>query len=117
MTDSSNNPITSFTNLRFAIYNSISATGSALQWQEVDGITPDSNGVFSVLLGNSTSIPQSLFANNQNLFLGISVGQTPELTPRQQLAAVAYATNAETLQSLPPITSGGAGTTNVFLAF
>ncbi|HYK08270.1 MAG TPA: site-specific integrase, partial [Candidatus Eisenbacteria bacterium] len=66
LTDSSNNPITSTTNLRFAIYNALSASGSALLWQEVDGITPDTNGVFSVLLGNSTSIPQSLFANNTN---------------------------------------------------
>ncbi|HEX8931822.1 MAG TPA: site-specific integrase, partial [Patescibacteria group bacterium] len=115
LTDANNNPIVSATNLRFAIYNSISSTGSALLWEEVDRVQPDANGVFSVLLGNSTTIPQSLFANNSSLFLGIAVGQTPELTPRQQLATVAYATNAETLQGLPPITNTG-NTTNVVLA-
>src|SRR5581483_5471493 len=61
LTDANNNPITSATNLRFAIYNDLTATGSALQWQEVDSVTPDANGVFSVLLGNGTTIPQSLF--------------------------------------------------------
>ncbi len=116
LTDSQNSPITASTNLRFAIYSDPSSSASALLWQEVNGVTPDNNGVFSILLGRGTTIPQSLFANNQNLYLGITVGSTPELTPRQQLATVAYATNSETLQGMPPITQSGAGTTNVILA-
>jgi site-specific recombinase XerD len=116
LTDASNNAITSSTHLRFGIYTDAASTGSALLWQEVDSVTPDANGVFSVLLGKNSPIQQALFANNQNLFLGITVEQTPELTPRQQLATVAYATNAETLQGLPPITQSGAGTNNVVLA-
>ncbi len=116
LTDSSNNPITTSSNLRFAIYTDATSTGSAQLWQELDNVTPDANGVFSVLLGKNSSIQQSLFANNANLYLGITVEQTPELTPRQQLATVAYATNAETLQGLPPITQSGAGTSNVVLA-
>ncbi len=116
LSDTSDAPITASTNLRFAIYSDSTATGGALLWQEVNGVTPDKNGVFSILLGKGTTIPQSLFANNQNLFLGIAVNQTAELTPRQQLATVAYATNAETLQGLPPITQSGAGTNNVILA-
>ncbi|MBI1982383.1 MAG: site-specific integrase, partial [Candidatus Levybacteria bacterium] len=116
LTDSVDNPIVSQTALRMAIYNSETATSSALLWQETVTVTPDLDGIFSTLLGNNTKIPQSLFADNASLFLGVTVGATPELTPRQQLATVAYATNAELLQGLPPITQSGAGTKNVVLA-
>jgi len=85
-------------------------------WQEVDNITPDQDGIFNILLGNNTPIPSTLFTQNSALWLGVTVGTTAELTPRQQLATVAYATNAETLQGLVPITAVGAGQTNVVLA-
>ncbi|HEV2339978.1 MAG TPA: site-specific integrase [Patescibacteria group bacterium] len=131
LTDQNNNAITINSNLRFAIYNDTSATGSGhILWQEVDKVTPDSDGVFSVLLGNGSScgadptvvatgpcqIPSTLFTQNATLYLGVTIEATSELTPRQQLATVAYATNAETLQGLPPITAAGAGTNNVVLA-
>src|SRR3989344_4341327 len=117
LTDSNDNPITSTTHIRFAIYNDLSASGAALLWQEVVyGINPDTDGIFNSILGNNTTIPSTLFSENSALYLGVTIEATPELTPRQQLATVAYATNAETLQGLPPITAGGAGTSNVVLA-
>ena len=100
-------------------------------WEEVDYVTPDQNGIFNVILGNgsacgagiptpqlatgSCQIPRDLFTQYNALWLGVTVGNTPELTPRQQLATVAYATNAETLQGLQPITSTTSAT-NVVLA-
>ncbi len=116
LTDNFDNPITNATALRFAIYDSLTGTGSALKWQEVDTVTPDSDGIFNVLLGNNSSLTQDLFANHAGLWLGVTVGTTPELTPRQQLATVAFAENSETLQGLPPITQTGASTSNVVLA-
>ena len=116
LTDNFDNPITTGTSLRFAIYNSLTATGSALLWQETDYVTPDTDGIFSLLLGKNTSIPTSLFADHSELWLGVSVNTTPELTPRQQIATVAYAANAQTLEGLLPIVSGEAGQTNVVLA-
>ncbi|MCL4387444.1 site-specific integrase, partial [Patescibacteria group bacterium] len=136
LTDASNNPITSSKKVRFIIYNSQTASSSARRWEEVDTITPDSDGVFSVLLGSNGSggnastcngeappgnpatgacgIPQSLFAGNTSLWLGITIETDSELTPRQQLATVAYATNAEVLQGLPPTTDSNwiSGNTN-----
>lgn len=116
LTDSQDSPITAKTNLRFGIYNSQTASGSALLWQEVDSVTPDENGIFSVLLGNGTTIPQSLFGQNAALYIGISVSSDAELVPRQQIATVAYATNAELLEGMPAITQPNAGTSNVILA-
>ncbi len=115
LTDNSDNPITATTQLRMAIYNNDTASGAALLWQEVITTTPDNDGIFSTLLGQGTSIPQSVFGENSSLWLGVTVLQTPELTPRQRLATVAYAANAETLQGLEPITNS-ANTSNVVLA-
>jgi site-specific recombinase XerD len=134
LTDNNDNPITAVTNLRFMIYNDSdpSSTASSRLWEEVDNVKPDTDGIFNVILGNGSAcnsgnppsspataacaIPQSLFANNAALWLGVTVGATPELTPRQQLATVAYATNAETLQGLVPTTSGPTAYTNTVLA-
>ncbi|MDE2590286.1 MAG: S-layer family protein, partial [Patescibacteria group bacterium] len=126
LTDNLDNPITSSRNLRFTIYSDSSASASARLWEEVDNVGPDQDGIFSVLLGSNGSggnaslcnggnpptspptgpcgIPQSLFAQNAQLWLGVTVENGSELTPRQQLATVAYASNAETLQGLPPTT-------------
>ncbi len=116
LTDNSDNPITTPTALRFTIYDHVTASGSALKWQEVDTVTPDQDGIFSLILGNNTQLTQDLFAQHAGLWLGVTVGTTPELTPRQQLATVAYAENADTLQGLPPITQPSADTKNVVLA-
>ncbi|HEX8965598.1 MAG TPA: site-specific integrase [Patescibacteria group bacterium] len=126
LTDNNGNPITTATNLRFVIYNDPTASAGARLWEEVDRVSPDTDGIFSLLLGSNGTggnatlcnsgnppsspatgacgIPQSLFAQNSGLYMGVTVESTPELTPRQQIATVAYATNAEVLQGLPPIT-------------
>src|SRR3989344_1268282 len=116
LTDINDNPITSSTLIRYAIYNDITASGSALLWQEVDRANPDTDGIFNNILGNVTSIPSTLFSENAALYLGVTIESTDELTPRQQLATVAYAANSETLQGLPPSTAAGAGTSDVVLA-
>ena len=120
LTNNQDTPISTPSALRFAIYNNVTATDSGdlsvMLWQEVDNVTPDQDGIFNVLLGNNTPIPSTLFTQNAALWLGVTVGQTAELQPRQQLATVAYATNAETLQGLLPITAAGATQSNVVLA-
>jgi len=120
LTDTNNTPITSEKQVRFALYNSAtesnSASASALLWEETELIQPDSDGFFATILGDGSAIPQSLFAQNPNVWLGVTIGGDPELIPRQQLATVPYATNTEFLQGLSPITQPGAGTKNVILA-
>ncbi|MCL4354965.1 site-specific integrase, partial [Patescibacteria group bacterium] len=115
LTNSNDVPIATATPLRFAIYDDLTASGAALLWQEIQTVSPDEDGIFSVLLGNNIPFPADLFQNSA-LWLGVTVQQTDELTPRQQLATVAFAANSESLQGLVPITAGGAGTSNVVLA-
>ena len=132
LTDSSDNPIVAPTYLRFTLYDAQypASAASDLLWQEEDLVSPDQDGIFNVSLGNTANVcanpltpataqcqmSQALFASNSALFLGITVANTPELTPRQQVATVAFASNAETLQGMAPITQTGVGAKNVVLA-
>ncbi len=115
LTDSADNPITNATDILFSIYNDQNSSETAFLWQEANSIKPDSDGLFSVLLGKNTPLPDNLFSQNPQLFLGITIGNGPELSPRQQLATVSFANNAEALQGLEPITNT-AKVSNVVLA-
>src|SRR3989344_4309355 len=105
LTDSADSPITKETAILFSLYDDENASSAAALWQEDNTVKPDSDGVFSVFLGKKTSIPDTTFSQNSRLFLGITVGNSPELRPRQELATVPYAANSETLQGLEPITN------------
>lgn len=105
LTDSSETPITKETAILFSLYADENASSGASLWQEQDAVKPDSGGIFSILLGKKTQISDTVFSQNSKLFLGITVGSTPELRPRQQLATVPFAANSETLQGLEPITN------------
>lgn len=113
--DKTNTPITAEARLRFSIYNSPSASGSALLWQEVQSVTPNQDGRFTTMLGKRVSLSQDILTNNPNVFVGITVGNNTELQPRQQLATGGYATNSQSLQGLKAITKTEE-TANVILA-
>jgi len=115
LTDAHDNPITNTSDIRFGIYNDQLASGSALLWQEVQSVTPNKDGDFSIKLGTHNPIPNSIFEQNKTLYLGLTVGSGTELSPRQHLADVNYATNSDFLQGMAPITQSQ-GTNNVILA-
>jgi|GEM_PF-5985390 hypothetical protein len=113
LTDTSDTPITTPTDVRFTLYNDLTASGAALLWQELKYIDPDQDGIFSTLLGDSTSIADSVFSENTSLYLGVTVETDPEATPRQAIASVGYALNSETLQGVPL----GTGATAPFVPY
>ena len=71
----------------FSIYD-VPSGGSAL-WQETRSVDV-TDGLFSILLGESVTIPPSLFDDNA-LWLGMKVEADPEMTPRQRLTTSPYA--------------------------
>ena len=107
LTDSSGNPITTETTLRFAIYSDPKASGSALLWEEISTVKPDTDGEFSVNLGTKTEISQNLFTQNSSLWLGVTIENAEELIPRQRLANSELASDANTLEGLRLITNSG----------
>ena len=74
-------------------------------WQEIQQVTPDASGQFSVILGSTTAtgLPDDLFAQQEQRWLGVQVqGQAEQA--RVLLVSVPYALKAqeaETLGGLP----------------
>jgi len=92
LTDASGDPIADGAQLiKFIIYDA-PAGGTDLwttPFEAIDVI----DGLFSVQLGASPwpVLPDDLFASDTALFLGITVGANPEITPRVKLTSVAFA--------------------------
>ena len=91
-------PLTQTIDMEFRLYNA--ATGGAPLWTEQwagSNSVQVSDGLFNVMLGSLTPIPQSVIAGNSNLFLGITVGTDNEMSPRIQLGSVPFAVQALTV--------------------
>lgn len=98
LADSSGNPLTNTLNMSFRLYGATTG-GSPLwteEWTGSNGVQV-SDGLFNVMLGSLTPIPQSVIAGNSNLFLGITVGTDDEMSPRVQLGSVPFAVQALTV--------------------
>lgn len=99
LADSNGNPLTNTYPMIFRLYASDSDTAVPL-WEE-NWSGPNSvkvsDGLFSVMLGSLTSIPESVITTNPNLWLGITVGADNEMKPRIQLGSVPYSHQAQTV--------------------
>jgi hypothetical protein len=93
-------------NLTFKIYGSLSGTDSL--WREYHPNVSVTNGLFNVILGSVTTLN---LAFNTDYWLGVRVGNDPELSPRIRLTSVGYAYRASIADSAaaspPPSTGGG----------
>ena len=81
--------------MSFRLYSAVTG-GTPLwteEWSGSNGVKI-SDGLFNVMLGSLTPIPQSVITGNANLFLGITVGSDDEMTPRVQLGSVPFAVQA-----------------------
>lgn len=98
LTDSEGNPLTATVGMIFRLYSV--ATGGVHLWQEdwtAANSVKVSDGLFNVMLGSLTPIPQSVITGNSTLFLGITVGADDEMSPRVQLGSVPFAVQALTV--------------------
>jgi len=86
LTDSEGNPLDTTIQIAFTIFDG----GGASKWAEIHSSVVVSKGLFNVLLGTITPIPDSIF-NHPDRYLGMKVGDNPELTPRTKLTSVPYA--------------------------
>ncbi len=78
--------------MTFRLY--ATAAGVDVLWLEQWANVPVQGGLFNVLLGSITPLPASLFADNDSLYLGITVGADSEMIPRVQVGSVPYAMRA-----------------------
>jgi len=98
LADATGNPVTATTPMVFRLYNA--ATSGVPLWEE-NWTGPNSvhvsDGLFNVMLGSLTQIPQSVVTGNSNLWLGITVNADNEMQPRVQLGTVPFAVQALTV--------------------
>jgi hypothetical protein len=97
-------PLAGVAGITFALYSG--QTGDAPLWQEVQNVTADSSGRYTVLLGSTKSegLPAELFTSEQAHWVGVRVQGQAEL-PRVLLVSAPYALkagDAETIGGLPP---------------
>ncbi len=94
LTDAGGNPLTGAYLVRFQIYNA-PAAGITL-WDNGFRKINVAAGLFTYNLGDSTVLPYSIFTSDTNVWLGITVGADPEISPRTKLNSVPYAYKAST---------------------
>ena len=114
LTDTTDSPVTDGVyHFTFKLFDV--ATGSSSLWTETDRVAQVTNGLFSIMLGASTTFPADLF--NQTLYLEVTIGTTTPsetLTPRKILGAVPAAFeagNTNKLQGYDWASPGAIGST------
>ncbi len=77
--------------MTFSIYSA--ASGVTAAWTETQNVIV-TNGLFNVLLGSANPFPSALFNGAGELYLGIRVGNDPEIVPRFRFTSVVFAIRA-----------------------
>lgn len=96
--DPSGDPVSGTFTLTFKIYDD--ALGGDALWQEVHVDVPVSNGQLSVILGEGdppVAINDSVFEDSDR-WLGITIGDDQEVTPRTRLVSVPYSQRVNTIE-------------------
>jgi len=78
--------------MTFKIYNV--ATGGTELWSSGQQTVGVAQGLFTYLLGSNTTLPDTIFTADSTRFLGITVGDDPEISPRTKITSAAYAYKA-----------------------
>ena len=99
LADAVGTPLSDRYPMGFRLYASDSPDALPLWTEEWTGTSSVvvSDGLFNVMLGSLTPISQQIITGNNSLFLGITVGNDDEMSPRIQLGSVPFAVQALTV--------------------
>jgi len=89
-------PLSATVNMTFALY--ATAQGGSALWTESHQQVEINNGVFSLILGNTTPFDDESLEGER--YLGVTVGSDPEMAPRQQLTSTFFAMRAAVAESV-----------------
>jgi len=93
LTDDTGEPITGTPAMTFTIYNGAGVS----KWSEVHPTVQVDDGLFNVILGSQTALPDSVFTG-EDRHLGITVGSDPEISPRTLFTCAAAAAYARSIK-------------------
>jgi len=88
LADTSGTPFDTTVSMTFAVYNS--ASSGTVLWTESEVAVAVNASLYNVLLGTVNPIPDSIVSSDE-LWLGVTIGDDSEQSPRQMISAVAYA--------------------------
>ncbi len=95
LVDSGGTPLADTTlNVDFIIYDN--ATGGSPVWSEIWSVTTDDQGRFSVILGLTNPIEDSVFKETER-YLSVKVAPNGEFLPRTKLVSVGYSNRVSTV--------------------
>jgi len=89
-------PLDATVNMTVALY--AAAQGGSVLWTETHQNVEVTDGVFSLILGNTTSFDDESLEGER--YLGVTVGSDPEMAPRQQLTSAFFAMRAGVADSV-----------------
>jgi hypothetical protein len=89
LTDTLGIPIDDTLDMTFSIYDGV--TSGNLWWSETQTNIPIVHGIFSVILGTSTSIPDSVFVDGTDRWLELVLEGPVTLAPRTRMTSAGYA--------------------------
>ncbi len=92
--DSGGNPLDGTYGMTFTIYDA--PTGGSILWSESQIDVAVSGGLFATQLGKVNPLPASVF-ETEDVYLGITVGADPEMSPRQRIVTSAYSDRVQTV--------------------
>ena len=114
LTDDTGEPVNDgIYQINFMIFGSES--GADLLWESGGHKVGVTDGRFSVVLGRTTPLPDTLFAGGDTRYLGLTINSGDELTPRTRLNSSAYAfqaLRAETAETVVPNSISGSHVVN-----
>ena len=105
LTDADGNPLTGTYNMQFCLYDTDVGGTPVDGWCENQTVSV-TDGVFSVLLGSITPMPETVFDGTER-YLGVKVESDAEMTPRRRVASVGYAYRAEESSAADYASSAG----------
>lgn len=101
LTSPSGNPIQGSVSMVFKLYGQ--ETGGTVLWTETHPTVQVINGIYSVLLGETTPLGLPF---DGPYYLGIQVGSDPEMTPRIALTSTGYAFRAHMVETVTAAQAG-----------
>jgi hypothetical protein len=105
---SGGSPVNATVSMNVKLYDAL--TNGNLIWSEVQSVGVV-NGVYNVVLGNTTPLDESVFTGQ--LYLTVAVGTDSDMSPRTPLTSAPYAIVAKKLDGTLGVTNGGTGSNNV----
>ena len=97
LTLTNGNPIADPTSVTFGLWTA--QGGGSQVWSETQSVDPNSDGIYTVVLGSTTAFAANLFVDNDALWLQVTVAGDA-LSPRQQLTSAPYSKRSDRADDL-----------------